>query len=216
MAYTVKELSVLSGVTVRTLHFYEEAELLMPAYYGSNRSDFDKLAALHSHKKALSHEWDKIGHLIKTIDKTIKHLKGEKKMKEKEIFDGFALVTRGKGTESYFDAETLVLESVRDPTQKREKVFHKSIAQKAHGIFRELVSCMERGLSSTSDEVQRIIKKHHALTDEIKKASKEVYKALAQLYHEHPTFRKQLDPFHPKLAQFMSQAMTAYAERRLK
>ena len=28
MAYTVKKLSELSGVTVRTLHFYEEAELL--------------------------------------------------------------------------------------------------------------------------------------------------------------------------------------------
>ncbi len=36
MAYTVKNLSELSGVTVRTLHFYEEAELLIPAYYGSN------------------------------------------------------------------------------------------------------------------------------------------------------------------------------------
>jgi MerR-like DNA binding protein len=36
MAYTVKELSQLSGVTVRTLHFYEELGLLKPAYYGSN------------------------------------------------------------------------------------------------------------------------------------------------------------------------------------
>src|SRR5271167_777458 len=36
MAYTVKKLSELSRVTVRTLHFYEEAELLKPAYYGSN------------------------------------------------------------------------------------------------------------------------------------------------------------------------------------
>lgn len=36
MAYTVKELSKLSGVTVRTLHYYEEEGLLKPAYYGSN------------------------------------------------------------------------------------------------------------------------------------------------------------------------------------
>ena len=36
MVYTVKKLSELSGVTVRTLHFYEEAGLLKPAYYGSN------------------------------------------------------------------------------------------------------------------------------------------------------------------------------------
>jgi DNA-binding transcriptional MerR regulator len=36
MAYTVKKLSDLSGVTVRTLHFYEEIGLLRPAYHGSN------------------------------------------------------------------------------------------------------------------------------------------------------------------------------------
>jgi len=31
MAYTVKKLSELSGVTVRTLHFYEEIGLLKPS-----------------------------------------------------------------------------------------------------------------------------------------------------------------------------------------
>src|SRR4026207_514156 len=36
MAYTVKKLAKISGVTVRTLHFYDEVGLLKPAYYGSN------------------------------------------------------------------------------------------------------------------------------------------------------------------------------------
>jgi len=36
MAYTVKKLAVISGVSVRTLHFYDAAGLLKPAYYGSN------------------------------------------------------------------------------------------------------------------------------------------------------------------------------------
>lgn len=36
MAYTVKELSKLSGVSVRTLHWYDEVGLLPPAYYGAN------------------------------------------------------------------------------------------------------------------------------------------------------------------------------------
>ena len=123
MAYTVKKLSELSGVSVRTLHFYEEIGLLKPAYYGSNgyryyeekellrlqqilffkelgftlkqiqkvigRSDFDQLAALYSHKKALEREGEKIGLLLKTIDKTIEHLKGKKKMKNEEIFRWF-------------------------------------------------------------------------------------------------------------------------------
>jgi DNA-binding transcriptional MerR regulator len=36
MAYTVKQLAKLSGVSVRTLHFYDEAGLLKPAWYGAN------------------------------------------------------------------------------------------------------------------------------------------------------------------------------------
>src|SRR5260370_38066954 len=36
MAYTVKQLAVMSGVTVRTLHFYDEVALLKPAYSEAN------------------------------------------------------------------------------------------------------------------------------------------------------------------------------------
>lgn len=36
MAYTVKQVAVISGVSVRTLHFYDEAGLLKPAYVGTN------------------------------------------------------------------------------------------------------------------------------------------------------------------------------------
>ena len=36
MAYTIKQLAVMSGVTVRTLHFYDEVALLKPAYSKAN------------------------------------------------------------------------------------------------------------------------------------------------------------------------------------
>lgn len=36
MTFTVKKLAQLSGVSVRTLHWYDEVGLLCPAYYGAN------------------------------------------------------------------------------------------------------------------------------------------------------------------------------------
>ncbi|HUQ92705.1 MAG TPA: MerR family transcriptional regulator [Bryobacteraceae bacterium] len=36
MAYTVKQVAAMSGVSVRTLHFYDETGLLKPAYYRAN------------------------------------------------------------------------------------------------------------------------------------------------------------------------------------
>lgn len=250
MAYTVKKLSELSGVTVRTLHFYEEAKLLKPAYYGSNgyryyeekellqlqqilffkelgfslkqirkvlgRSDFDQLAALHSHRQALSREREKIGKLLKTIDKTIKHLKGQKKMKDTEIFGGFSLVTRSKSSESYFDAETLVLNNLKKPgTESQAKSFQEEVNKMARAIHRKIADCIEQGLEPSSKVVQRIIKEHHAFAEQFHNATKDVYKALAQLYREHPAYRKQLDPVHPQLANFMAQAMNVFADREL-
>src|SRR5262245_4581318 len=107
MAYTVKKLAAMSGVSVRTLHFYDEVDLLKPAYHGANgyrfyeepqllnlqqvlfyrelgfelkqikrilsRPDFDKIAALESHRKVLQKNLAKKRELIKTIDKTNQH-----------------------------------------------------------------------------------------------------------------------------------------------
>jgi hypothetical protein len=36
MAYTVRQVAGLSGVSVRTLHFYDELGLLKPAYVSAN------------------------------------------------------------------------------------------------------------------------------------------------------------------------------------
>src|SRR5882672_9043876 len=36
MAYTVKQVAAMSGVSVRTLHFYDETGLLKPAFCGAN------------------------------------------------------------------------------------------------------------------------------------------------------------------------------------
>src|SRR5215470_11972718 len=123
MAYTVKQVARMSGVSVRTLHFYDEVGLLKPAYYGANgyrfykepqlltlqqilfyrelgfelkqikrilgRADFEKIAALQSHRKDLRKNLTRTQTLIRTIDKTIEHLKGKKKMKSQEMFVGF-------------------------------------------------------------------------------------------------------------------------------
>src|ERR1700724_3379047 len=120
MAYTVKQVAAMSGVSVRTLHFYDETGLLKPAYHGANgyrfyeepqlltlqqilfyrelgfelkeikrildRADFDTVAALESHRQVLEKNLSRTRSLLETIDKTIQHLKGIKKMKNEEIF----------------------------------------------------------------------------------------------------------------------------------
>ena len=123
MAYTVKQVAALSGVSVRTLHFYDETGLLKPASYGANgyrlyeepqllrlqqilfyrelgfelkkikevldREDFEKVAALESHREVLLQDLARTRRLLETIEKTIEHLKGARKMQVEEMFAGF-------------------------------------------------------------------------------------------------------------------------------
>lgn len=248
MAYTVKKLSEISGVTVRTLHFYEESGLLKPAYYGANgyryyeekellqlqqilffkklgltlkqirkvlgKSDFDQIAALHSHRKALSLEWEKIGCLLKTIDKTIKHLKGKKKMKDREFFDGFSLVKKASRGESYSAAEETVLQNLKIQPQM-EVSEREQVAKIANKIYAKICDCLEKGMDPSSKEVQRLIKEHCDFGSRFHQMSKDVYQALAKLYCEYPEYRKQLDPIHPDLAPFLAEAMAIFADKNL-
>jgi DNA-binding transcriptional MerR regulator/quercetin dioxygenase-like cupin family protein len=90
--------------------FYEEPQLLMLQqilFYRElgfelkrikqvlGRKKFEKVAALKSHRKVLEKELGRQRTLIETIDKTIRHLKGTKKMKSDELFQGFS-VAAGK------------------------------------------------------------------------------------------------------------------------
>jgi mannose-6-phosphate isomerase-like protein (cupin superfamily) len=62
------------------------------------RADFEKLAALQSHREVLEKDLRRKHRLIETIDKTIEHLKGLKKMKSEDMFVGF---TVGKGKDRF-------------------------------------------------------------------------------------------------------------------
>ena len=52
---------------------------------------FEKIAALKSHRQILEKNITRTRTLIETIDKTIRHLKGTKKMKSEELFMGFSV-----------------------------------------------------------------------------------------------------------------------------
>jgi DNA-binding transcriptional MerR regulator len=125
MAYTVKQVACMSGVSVRTLHFYDETGLLKPARHGAHgyrlyeepqlltlqqilfyrelgielkqikrilsRAEFEKVAALESHREVLQEDVSRTRRLIQTIERTLEHLDGKRKMKSEELFAGFSL-----------------------------------------------------------------------------------------------------------------------------
>src|SRR3990167_2633575 len=154
MAYTVNKLAKLSGVSARTLHFYDEIGLLKPAYVGENNyryyeeeqllmlqqilfyrelgmplseiqgiinsDNFDKIEALQSHKKILEQGLDRSQQMIKTIDKTISHLRGKEKMKDEELYYGFDS-EKQKEHEKYLVDKGILTQDFLDECNKKIK-----------------------------------------------------------------------------------------------
>lgn len=251
MAYTVNKLAKLSGISARTLRFYDEIGLLKPAYVGDNdyryyeeeqllmlqqilfyrelgfplneiqriisSDNFDKIEALQSHKCILEQGLGRTKQMIKTIDKTISHLRGKEKMKDEEMYYGFDsekqkehekyLVEKGIVTQEFMDECNA---KVKDWTDDQKRAFITDMEK----IMADLIVEIEKKSQPSSKAVQALMQKHYAWLELTWTPNKESYIGLTQLYQT-PEFRKFYDDRHPKLLTFFIEAMKIFAEREL-
>jgi DNA-binding transcriptional MerR regulator len=246
MAYTVQKLATLSGVSIRTLHHYDEIGLLKPAYIGGNgyryygqeqllllqqilffrnlgfelkkigeivkKSDFDRIAALHSHRKLLMRELENTQELIETIDNTIKHLQGKKQMKDNQFFNGLNspkqkeyekyLIESGRHTAEELQAGHKRLEKWQPQDWEKVKV-------EWEAILKDYVNAIGKGAHSS--EAFACVKRHLQYLGRFGiEAKKEGLVERASFYLGHPDWKKTLDSHHPKLQEFILAAMEGY------
>jgi DNA-binding transcriptional MerR regulator len=253
MSYTVKELAKISGVSVRTLHWYDEIDLLKPFAKGTNnyryyeeqqllrlqqilffkelgfalhdiqkllaQNDFENIKALKAHRKILEDEIIRKNNLIATIEKTIQHLKGKHLMKDEELYYGFDS-NRHKEYQQYLikyhylAAEALLMESEKR-TARWDKDEWDKVKNEGDAIHKDLAATIEQGLKPDSDQVQAIITRHYQMIQKFFEAPKEVYIGLTKLYTQHPDFKKFFDVYHPRMVEFISEAMRFYAKKHL-
>ena len=189
-------------------------------------NDFDKLKALSSHRAALRKRLEQTQELLKTIDKTVLHLRGQIMMKEDEMYRGFRNWAKGKGAESYVlgvcldleecddEAEKIVLQSVKK-TEPQDQAYYEKLEQRYKEIYEALASCLSQGLAPGSDEMQKAVKEHFLYAETFHTCTQAVYLALAKLYVTKKEFRHQLEHFHQELPEFMAAAMRVFAEEKL-
>jgi MerR family transcriptional regulator, thiopeptide resistance regulator len=252
MAYTVKQVAAMSGVSVRTLHFYDETGLLKPAFHGANgyrfyeepqlltlqqilfyrdlglelkqikhilgRADFEILSALETHRQVLQKNLARTRKLIATIDKTIEHLKGKKKMKSEEMFDGFSPEQQAKHEQYLIDRFGAGMREGIAQSKAKVKHWTKADWQKSGAAFneicRDLVSGLERKLPATSPEVQRVIRRHYEWLEQFWTPTRDSYAGHSQLIVD-SGLRKAYETHHPQLPEFAAAAMKEFAESEL-
>src|SRR5215510_8438933 len=249
MAYTVKKVARMSGVSVRTLHFYDEVGLLKPASRAANgyrfydeaqlltlqqilfyrelgfelkqikrllgRGDFDRIEALESHRKVLSKELKRTRKLIVTIDKTIAHLKGKKKMKTEELFEGFSPEQQAKHEEYLINRFGDGMKDSIAQSKRRVKDWTRADWQKSGEVFaeicRDLVVLMRQKSQPDSEEVQDMIRKHYKWLKQFWTPTAESYAGHSQLIVD-SDLRKAYEAYDPHLPEFVGMAIKAFAK----
>jgi len=255
--YTVKQIAKLSGVSVRTLRFYDEIGLLNPASRGDNGyryyekeqllslqqilfyrelgfelsmiqkiitdPKFDRAAALRSHRDHLSKETERTQVLIRTIDKTLAHLEKEAPMKDDEMYLGFdpkkeaeyerwSLERWGKDATDHYKK---ALAESKQRTKDWKKEDYEKVKQDYEDLHRAFADAIKRGIKTDAAEVQALVKRHYAVVERFWTPTRQSYIGLGQTYCEHPDYRKLYDGHHPKLAEYLAEAMKVFSEREL-
>ncbi|MFF2457834.1 MerR family transcriptional regulator [Peribacillus simplex] len=241
MAMKVKKLADLVGISVRTLHYYDEIGLLSPEeitesgyrlYSNDNlemlqqilffrelgmplkeikqmisSSSFDKQDALMQHQKMLLEKRSQLDKLIKTVEKSIKHMKGEIQMTNKEKFEGFDF------SQNPYEEEARKLWGDKAVDESKAKVagMSKDAQKIVSEIYIKLASF--RNDSPKSEEVQEAIKEwYDCLNNNFGTYSLDAFKGLGQMYVNDQRFTKNIDKYGDGLAKFMCDAMGHFAD----
>ena len=252
MRYTVKQLASLSGVSARTLRFYDKIDLLKPAFYGENQyryyekeqllmlqqilffrelgmpladirrilksDDFDKLESLKTHKSILQSSFEQTATLIKTIDKTMSHLRGKLTMRDAEMYDGFDPKKQQEHEQYMLDKGVISQQQIDEGWQKVvhwKKTNWEKFKGEGEQLNQDLAMAVHNHLKVDSEEVQTLVQRHYAWVSHFWTPTKETYIGLADMYLDHPDYRSFYNRYHPDLAEYLVGAIRVFSERNL-
>ncbi len=248
--YTVQQLARLAGVSVRTLHYYDQIGLLKPSartaagyrLYGEadllrlqqilffreldfplteiqailDQPDFDQVKALRDHRLLLQQEADRLGRLLKTIEKTISKLTEDNMtpMADEELYEGFTpeqIERYTREVNEQYDPKTVAEANRR--VRNMTKAQWQAVKVEGGTVTQQLADLMDKKPNDAA--VQAAIARHYAWVDHFWHPTAESYRGLGQGYAQHPEFRAFYEKYRPGLADFMCAAMSYYADHAL-
>ena len=255
MPYTIKQLARLSGVSTRTLRFYDETGLLKPAYIGENQyryyqeeqalllqqilfyreldfslsdirhvlsSDtFDKVSSMQSQKVMLQEKLQKVKNMIKTIDNTMQHLRGELTMQVEEFFDPIKLKNTDiqKEYERYLVGKGVLTEEQMKASWEKIKDWTQADWDKFKGdgdtFYRKMAEAIDLEFKPEEEPVQTLVHQHYLRIKPLWPFSQAGYLKLACAYREDKNFQSFCDLYHQALHMFLIEAMDVYGRHQL-
>ena len=176
---------------------------------------FDQVAALEHHRQSLQRRMERLTRLLRTIDRTIDRLtEDDMTLTDEELYGGFTPEQieeyKREAREMYDPA---MVEESEQRVKKMSRAQWKAVGAEGEAVTTGLAALADR--EPGDPEVQALIARHHAWSENFYPCSAEVYRGLGRGYVEHPKFRAFYEKYRPGLADFMAAAMNHYADQVL-
>ncbi|MBP6011004.1 MAG: MerR family transcriptional regulator [Alphaproteobacteria bacterium] len=241
---TVKDVSELTGVSVRTLHYYDEIGLLkadrsQAGYRLYTESDllrlqqiligrslglaledirnslddpaFDHIKALKEQRARLAERVAETHRMIASIDATLTHIREDKPMTAKNMFDGFEPEKYEAEVKERWGETDAYKESARRTRKYGEKDWA-AIKAETNAIFADAAEAMRAGTQPDSAAAKAIAERHRQHVERwFYPCSAAMHVNLADMWESDDRFKTNMDKFGAGLTAWLATAVRAKA-----
>ena len=234
----IKEFAEFIGVSVRTLHYYDEIGLLVPAYVDRSTGYryYDENSILRMQEILFYRELDfplkSIREILSSPNYNKRNaLKEQRKMltlkKERleRLISAIDGAVKGENVMTVFDnsefekykaeakekwGKTDAYKEHAERTKNYSNQKWSDLAEGMDHIMAGFASCMKKGESPDSDEAQNLVKMlQNYITENYYCCTDEILSGLGQMYVTDERFKSNIDKHSSGTAEFISQAIKA-------
>ena len=239
MKMQIKEFAEFTGVSVRTLHYYDEIGLLRPAFVDKSTGYrfYDEKSLLRMQEILFYRELDfslkSIGEILSSPNydknkalKEQKHLLTLKKERLERLISAIDDAVKGENVMKAFDnsefekykgeaqekwGKTDAYKEHVEKTKGYSKEKWNDLAQGMDTIMGEFAVCMKQGEARDSAAVQDLVKMLQShITENYYRCTNEILAGLGQMYVADERFKNNIDKHANGTAAFICEAIGAY------
>ena len=242
MKMQIKEFAEFTGVSVRTLHYYDEIGLLMPAFVdkATGYRFYDEKSFLRMQEILFYRELDfslkSIGEILSSpnYDKSKalteqKHLLTLKKERLERLISAIDSALKGENVMKAFDnsefekykaearekwGNTDAYKQHEEKTSNYSKQKWNTLAERMDCIMEEFSLCMKNGTTPDSAEAQNLVKTlQNHITENYYLCTNEILAGLGQMYVADERFTNNIDKHADGTAMFICEAIAVYCSK---
>ena len=239
MKMLIKEFAEFTGVSVRTLHYYDEIGLLTPAFVdkATGYRFYDNNSLLRMQEILFYRELDfslkSIGEILSSPNydknralKEQKYLLTLKKERLERLISAIDGAVKGENIMEAFDnsefekykaeakekwGNTDAYKEHAERTKNYSKQKWNDLAEGMDCIMAEFAMCMKKGEAPDSDEAQNLVKMlQNHITENYYLCTNEILAGLGQMYVADERFKNNIDKHADGTAMFMHKAIEVY------